>query len=152
MPLSALNCVFLAGNLALRGLKSNSDYTILRVDNWATFSLTSLDLFLSRGSDGFKIPKGLNSSDYRILCLKVWDASTLQEVHKMSDLHHWVRALALDVKRVSFLKFVLYFILNEILQCSTTFTLKMKRFQTAHLQVSTFAAVILNLCFHQRFR
>lgn len=32
-------------------------------------------------------------------CIKVWDASSLQEVHKMPDLHHWVRALALDVKR-----------------------------------------------------
>ena len=35
------------------------------------------------------------------LCPKVWDASTLQEVHEMQDLHHWVRALALDTKRVS---------------------------------------------------
>ncbi|CAH3151091.1 unnamed protein product [Porites evermanni] len=34
-------------------------------------------------------------------CIKVWEASTLQEVHKVPDLHHWVRALALDVKRVS---------------------------------------------------
>jgi len=32
-------------------------------------------------------------------CIKVWDASTLQEVHEMQDLHHWVRALALDTKR-----------------------------------------------------
>ena len=32
--------------------------------------------------------------------MKVWDASTLQEVHEMQDLHHWVRALALDTKRV----------------------------------------------------
>ncbi|XP_068695016.1 E3 ubiquitin-protein ligase TRAF7-like [Montipora capricornis] len=32
-------------------------------------------------------------------CIKVWDASTLQKVHEMPNLHHWVRALALDVKR-----------------------------------------------------
>ncbi|XP_015748857.1 PREDICTED: E3 ubiquitin-protein ligase TRAF7-like [Acropora digitifera] len=32
-------------------------------------------------------------------CIKVWDASNLQEVHEMPDLHHWVRALALDVRR-----------------------------------------------------
>ncbi|CAH3032173.1 unnamed protein product [Pocillopora meandrina] len=32
-------------------------------------------------------------------CIKVWDASSLEEVHEMTDLHHWVRALALDAKR-----------------------------------------------------
>lgn len=45
----------------------------------------------------------------------------MEEVHEMTDLHHWVRALALDAKRVSFFLFLLRIerILTESLKYRT---------------------------------